>query len=217
MLKPELSSQTIVLVGKFTPSILHPSWFSNAGLIRKNQTDAAKISIFSYEIVKYSIEWLDFTAQLNRITLTTTQEAYFEPLRDLVLGTFSILDQTPIQMLGINYQMHFIPSSTLHWDDTEKKLRPPQSELTKLPLSRLESIKLSSVRPYNSYPGVFNFVAEPSAIFPDGIYISSNDHYEVRPFEDTMGSHKILDLIDSEWQNSTKFLAEYLGNLLGTN
>jgi hypothetical protein len=214
MIRPELSSHTIVLVGKFAPSIFHPSWFANAGLIRKNQTDAAKIAIFSYEIVKYSIEWLDFTAQLGRITLTTAQEAYFEPLRDLVLGTFSILDQTPIQMLGINYQMHFTASSTLIWDDIEKKLRPSESAVSELPASRLESIRLSSVRPYNGFPGVFNFVVEPSSQFPDGVFISSNDHYEIKPFEDSMGSHKVLDIIESEWQNSKGFLTEYNRRLM---
>jgi hypothetical protein len=217
MIKPELSSHSIVLVGKFAPSIFHPSWFANAGLIRKNQTDAAKIAIFSYEIVKYTIEWLDFTAQLNRIIMTTSQEAYFEPLRDLALGTFTILDQTPIQMLGINYQMHFTASSTLHWDEIESKLHPSQSEVARLPASRLESIRLSSVRPYDTHPGVFNFVVEPSVRFPEGVFISSNDHYEVKPFDDTIGSHKVLDLIESEWQNSKTFLSEYISRLLENN
>ena len=86
--KPEFSGLNIVLLGDFNPKIFQPAWFAAEGLLQKKETDRAKIEVFHHEISIFELDWLRLQVTRERFAVETTQEPYYEPLRDLVLGTF---------------------------------------------------------------------------------------------------------------------------------
>ena len=59
------------------------------------------------EVAIMRIEWLQLNVVRDRFQVGTQHAPYFEPLRDLVVGIFSLLRHTPVFALGINREFHF--------------------------------------------------------------------------------------------------------------
>jgi len=104
---PEISALSVVLRGAFNPQIFQPAWFASEKLIRKEESDNAKIQLIHPQIVIFDLEWLRLNVDTNIFVATTKQEPSFELLRDLISGTFQILHHTPINQMGLNMEMHF--------------------------------------------------------------------------------------------------------------
>ncbi len=102
----KIESHSIVVVGDLNPSILQPYWFFHNNLIRESEAEKAKIKILHRDISIVEFDWFIFNVTREKFTITTTKEAFYPLLRDLAIGTFSILSHTPITALGINMQYH---------------------------------------------------------------------------------------------------------------
>ncbi|MGH7802265.1 MAG: hypothetical protein ACREOW_16845 [Thermodesulfobacteriota bacterium] len=124
---PKIQGLSIVLVGDFNPKIFQPAWFGMEGLIRKNEVETADIQIIHSDVVAFNVkDWLSFNVTRERLSAETAQEAYYEILRDLIVGTFKILRHTPIKMMGINHTRHFLMDSEQEWHKFGDKLAPKE-------------------------------------------------------------------------------------------
>ena len=99
---PEIQGMSIVLVGSFNPKIFHPAWFAAQKLIREKEAEEANIEVVTPAVAKFSLDWMRLQVIQEQFVVETTQEPYYEILRDLVVGAFSFLNHTPVTMLGIN-------------------------------------------------------------------------------------------------------------------
>jgi hypothetical protein len=95
-----LEGVSIVLLGSFNPQIFQPAWFAAEELLRKEEAEAAEVAIIHRDIVSFSTSWMQLQVQLDRFMVSTADSAFYEPLRDLVLGTFQLLRHTPVQKMG---------------------------------------------------------------------------------------------------------------------
>src|SRR5688500_14696309 len=95
-LQLHLQSVDIVVVGNFNPAIFHPTWFTSNDLIRAQEADAAEIQVVHPEVASFKAAWLAITCTRDRFHASTTQEAYYEPLRDLAWGVLDLLSHTPL-------------------------------------------------------------------------------------------------------------------------
>ena len=95
--EPEIHEHSIVLVGDFNVLIYHPLWFAAQNLIREHEARNAVIEIMHRDVAIFSIDWLTFQAFPDRVIFSTKSGSYFEVVRGLVIGTFSILEHTPIR------------------------------------------------------------------------------------------------------------------------
>lgn len=101
LLQKEILS--IVLLGNFNPPIFQPLWFSSKGLLRESEAENAQIDVIHPELARYKIgDWLNVEITKSRCEFRTNMEPYFDVLRDLVIDTFKILNETPINVVGIN-------------------------------------------------------------------------------------------------------------------
>ena len=82
-----IQGMSIVFLGDFNPKIFQPAWFAQENLIRAQEAEAADIKIINPEIVIFEFEWLSVQITRDRCIFGTTQEAYYEIVRDLCLGT----------------------------------------------------------------------------------------------------------------------------------
>lgn len=103
--KLEIEGMGIVLVGSFNPQIFQPAWFAAEGLIRKEEEEAAKIQLIHRQAALFSLDWLQLQVTDEKFVALTTPSSYYEPLRDLVLGTFRLLRHTPIRQMDLNREM----------------------------------------------------------------------------------------------------------------
>lgn len=99
---PSIQSLNIVIVilGDFNPAIFHPAWFAMQELVRPQEADAAEIQLVHPDATIFQIDWGRIHVMRERFQARTSQESYFEPLRDLVIGVFTLLSHISCQSNG---------------------------------------------------------------------------------------------------------------------
>lgn len=199
--KLETEGHSIVFLGSFNPQIFQPAWFSNQNLLRKEESETAKIEIIHREVVTFSTDWLRLEVTPERIIFSTTQSQYYEPLRDLALGTFRILHHTPIAKMGLNRDLHFLMASEETWHAIGHKLAPKEIWKTILEAPGLNSLTMQGKRP-DLYKGAINVKVEPSSKVKPGVFILVNDHFESTEEEPSQGADKFLEMLENSWKSS---------------
>jgi hypothetical protein len=197
--QPAIQGISIVLVGDFNPKIFQPAWFAAEHLIRVTEADAADITIINPEIVIFKLDWLEVQITSDRCSFITTQDAYYEVVRDLCLGTFKLLRHTPIQKMGINRDLHFKMKSIEEWHAFGHKVAPKELWNKTLKNPGLIGLSIEGVRE-DGLKGYIRVKVEPSRRAHPGIYIQINDHYETDNSE--IGCETIINILDSSWNRS---------------
>jgi hypothetical protein len=120
----EIDSASIIILGSFNPAIFHPTWFKANGLIKPEEAESAKLEVTHPIISNFSVEWFRLQVEPGKFDVQTNDEAHFELLSDLVTGTFSLLEHTPVRAMGMNRMMHFKMDSKEAWHAFGDKIAP---------------------------------------------------------------------------------------------
>jgi hypothetical protein len=219
--QPKLQDHSIVLVGNFNPMIFQPAWFAAEGLIKKNEEETADVKIIHPDVAIFSLEWLQLEITKEKFVARTSQEPYDEPLRDLVVGTFSLLRHTPVQQLGVNRAMHFLVDSEEKWHAAGYKLAPKEpwegilktSGLVSLTIQESESKDGEIVRS-DGLKGFTRVRVEPSVRIRPGIFIEINNHFEARDKSPATGCSEIVAVLKKSWESSYRRSEETIYSLL---
>jgi len=215
-MRPTLHTEghSIVFLGAFNPRIFQPSWFAHQGLIREEESQSAKIEIVHREAVVFMTEWFRLEVVQERVHFATTQSQFFEPLRDLALGTFRILSHTPLAQLGINRDMHFSMDTEDERDALYEKIAPRDPWRKVFAESKLATMSVISKRP-DGYQGAIVVKVEASQRATPGVYISVNDHFERKDQGNPEGANELLSILEATWEESTARSLQLAKNLLG--
>lgn len=206
-----IQGMSIVLLGDFNPKIFQPAWFAHENLIRAPEAEAADIKIINPEIVIFELEWLSVQITRDRCIFGTTQEAYYEIVRDLCLGTFKLLRHTPIQKMGINRDYDFRMNSLEEWHAFGHKVAPKEIWNSILKKSGLISLTIEGIRE-DGLKGYIRVKVEPSKRVHPGIYIQVNDHYETD--ESSIGCERMISVLESAWIISNDKSELIISNIL---
>ncbi len=205
--KPEIEAVAIVLVGSFNPRIFHPAWFAKEGLIQEGEWQSAEIRIITSDAAVFSIGWMALEVLHDRFCITTNQPQYFEPLRDLALGTFKLLRHTPIKQLGINKLEHYRSSNHEEWHQLGHRLAPKEGWAGLLEKPGMRKLTMEGVRP-DKYAGRILVTVEPSSKINPGVYFELNDHYEIDVVEEGRSSDRAMEILSESWQESLERAAK---------
>src|SRR5687767_7777928 len=104
---------SIVILGSLNPQIFQPEWFARMELIRPIEAEAARIEAVTSEVTVFHADWFHLQVTRDRFGVTASDGRFEQPLRDLVLGTFTLLRHTPVTAIGLNRLMQF------HWTEAE--------------------------------------------------------------------------------------------------
>ncbi|MBI4309132.1 MAG: hypothetical protein HY591_02255, partial [Candidatus Omnitrophica bacterium] len=126
MIKPQIKerSSNIVLIGDFNPHIFQPAWFVSQKLIGIQEGESAKVEIVHSDLAIFSLEWLRLEVTRTRLLAVTRDDRFHEILKDLIVGTFSILSHTPVRMMGINNTWECIINDEETWHNVGHRLAP---------------------------------------------------------------------------------------------
>lgn len=199
--KPELQGMNFVLVGDFNPKIFHPFWFSHQSLISEHEGNEAKVEVVHSDVSIFNLEWMRLQVTRERFDISTSQEPYFEVLRDLVVGAFGTLEHTPVKMLGINHQMHFAMESEDEWHALGHKLAPKESWNKVLKSPGMQKIAIKGIRP-DGLEGNITATVEPSSKIKNGVFFNINDHYDLNNTEGKSGVGEAINIIKERWTES---------------
>lgn len=188
-IEPEISGAGIVLRGTFNPAIFTPAWFVLHELLPEAAAAHADLELAHPQLAKFSTEWLQLEATPDRFQ-AVTQEGPYIRVRDLVVRVFSeYLPHTPVNVVGINRDVHFRAPSAAARDRVGERLAPSEPWGTfGESFSRgtahggMVSLTMRQNNPDGRPPGgQINVRVEPSVRVGDGrtgIYVGVNDHYQ---------------------------------------
>lgn len=195
---------SIVLVGSFNPRIFQPAWFAAQKLIREEEATEADVELLRQEITVFSLDWLNVQVLQQRFIASATQPPFFEPLRDFVYGTFTILQHTPVRYLGLNTDRHFKMESEAAWNDIGKRLAPPDGWESVLKEPGMRSVTMQGKRP-DAMRGAIHVKVEPSIKVDHGVFVEVNDHYAFGEEEDAeVPAGSAIPIMKDQWDSFLK-------------
>lgn len=208
----QLQGISMVFLGQFNPAIFQPAWFASEGLIPEKEAENAEVQIIHPEFASFSLEWLNFRVGLERLSMETVKEPYYEILRDLAIGTFRLLRHTPIQALGINRSVHIAAESEEQWHDFGHSLAPKEPWGGILETPGLRQLVMQGKRK-DGYNGFIRVIVEPSSRYQQSVFLSVNDHIELEKSEPTVGCKEIIEALASSWEQSMNASDDIITNL----
>lgn len=205
---PQISSSSIVLAGSFNPRIFQPEWFARQGLMSKEQVEAAEIRVIVPEVAHFETEQVVIQVTQERFIASSNPNANAVPLRDLVQGTFFILEHTPITAMGLNRHMHFPLESEEMWHQVGDKLAPkdPWNDILE-GSAGMQSLFITTARGTNpggwhekEHPGSkYTVRIEPSTRIKFGVYFETNEHYPA-PKDEPLNA--LMGILSGRWEES---------------
>lgn len=206
-LDPKTEGINITVVGSFTPYMFRPTWFARHNLISLEETKSEIGAVIVAEnLAHFNLsDWLSIHVEERRFQASTNQPQKYEALRDVVVGTFRLLGQTPLNQLGINHEYHYqLPSKEI-WNNLGHRLAPKEDWRDLLGEPGMLILEMQGKRndDYNGYIRVKVESEHPDSF---GVGIRVNDHYELRSgsTEDDFSAAVTLlsEVLFNNWQSS---------------
>lgn len=216
-IEPEQQSLSIVALGDFNPSIFQPLWFSANGLMPKEETENAEISIIQKQLAIFSIGEIQFHVDESRLGLTTTELHSWPILRDLAIGILSILEHTPLKAIGFNRDMVFMMATEEAWNALGDRLVPKEDWATILEKPGMRQVVVEGKRP-ESTASRLQFRVQPSGI--RGVMVAVNQHYDIETAERTDVSERnseAIRVLQDDWNSFASFAQDAASTLLRPN
>jgi hypothetical protein len=204
-------SLSIVLVGSFNPPIFHPLWLETKGLISSKDRENSNVNIGKLNnefvgIVK--LDWAHIQVQHGQFVITGTDERRYEAIRDLVVGIFEILGETPLFKLGINLESDYLTNSEKQWDELGYALVPPKFWGQYLNKPGMAQVQVREKERQDGFPGYFNVMVAPTIYNQEekkyGLKIATNDHYEVKDEGQIDNAEPVIIILKKQWESSIK-------------
>lgn len=213
-LVPEQQGMSIAVLGDFNPSIMHPRWFADNALIRQDEANNANLDIVHKEVAAFRAESYAVQVTQDRFFVVTEDPTMFMPLRDLVLGTFMILEHTPIRAFGVNRFAHVKLSSEDDWHDFGNFYVPKDAWNEIVEDAGMKSVTISGRRKH-AQDARIEFKLQPSAKTSYGVFIHLNEHYDIsKEFTAPEAMRFFLQTIQDMWNGFETYWQEASSHLL---
>jgi len=200
-MKPDIKELSLVFVGEINPQIIQPFWLVNKGLITESEGESATVHLIHNEISKFDLDWCTIEVNRKRLQIRSSQEPFFEVIKDLGISIFNILRDTPLYNLGINHIFHYRLSKNKYFKVGEKLgTFKNWNNIIDNPL--LQSIELVERPRADNNDGHYKIRIAPSErIATFGVSININDHFNVDENK-KVGSEGIITLLTDNWSGS---------------
>jgi hypothetical protein len=176
--EPEIQGVSIVALGSFNPAIFQPLWFSGNGLIPNEEAKNAKVNIIHNDVSVFATEWFSIQVTGDRYVVETKDPTKYQPLKDLALGTFNVLEHTPITAFGLNKMQGFRMGSLEDWHAFGDYYVPKGSWRKILVKPGMRTLIVEGKRE-NCDATVVQIRVEPWQNVPLGVSIHVNEHYQI--------------------------------------
>jgi hypothetical protein len=200
--QPDIGEFVIVLRGKFDPAPFQPRWFADHKLLREEEVANPQLHVFHTAIVAFSVAWLSVHIEQDRFQVGTTEEAYLEPLRDVMLGVLEIVEKADPLLLGMNRLGHYRLGSRREMDRIGYHIVPKGPWENLLTPEGMTSATVQGRRP-DSHKGFIRVKVEPSVRVEHGVYVDVNDHYDLHEEAGAGERGKLAhDILSALWTTS---------------
>jgi hypothetical protein len=209
---PEIFGSSIVALGSFNAAIFTPDWLERNNLIGSEDAEGAQSSdslVVSKGLAQVETNWFQLQVLENRLAVTS-KDVLSPQLKDLAVGMFSLLLQTPVTAVGLNFTAHYRLDRVQDYHKIGDVLAPKDiwTELYPGPdvntgLGNLTIV----VEPFkrDAAPTTRDrkqIAVQPSPQIKNGVLFSLNDHHEivVSEQEKSTSAEIALRIVEQNWQ-----------------
>ncbi len=198
---PDIKELSIVLIGKFNPSIIHPQWLVRKDLIRSGEAEDAKIKVNHPEISDFDLSSCTIQVTHDRFMISSTQETYFKSMMELIKNILELLPECPVLQAGINLHHHY------KFDDKEQYIKfghiiVPKDDLWNKIVKNpgLTKVTIESEREDGKDGKIVTMVGVSRRIQKQGVEIQVNDHFDLykKGEEDLIDASRALKLLSDK-------------------
>lgn len=198
----EVEGLSIVVKGSFNPSIFHPQWLLRSNLIRPEEADEAKVDLVHPSVSQFKCAWFAVVVTDDTFQISTQDPTKRMPLRDLAIGTFTILSHSPVKAFGMNHERHFRMLSEDDWHAFGHLYAPKAlwSDLVTKP--GMQTLSIRGRRP-GIEQGELTIKLEPSSrAVPYGVFVHVHEHRNLKIEEksERPSADSFLNDIAKEWE-----------------
>lgn len=201
-LRLQHANPSIVLVGSFNPAIFQPQWFAQHQILPEETTRSANIELINNTVCIFEVGWLRFEVLPDRFVAQARALPTPNLLRDVVVGTFSILSHTPIHRFGINSSVHIVLDDESRWHKLGHTLAPVDGlwgEVMEKP--GLVGLTMRGERPDRDL-GHFQVTVGPSAEVELGVHVQTNDEFRFTLGETVLDASWAVETLNRDWDAS---------------
>jgi len=208
---PEISGSSIVLRGSFNPAIFQPAWFAQQNLLAQAEAEASELKIVHPQISSFETERFVLQITTDRFVAASKPNASSEPLRDLVVGTFFILEHTPVTAIGLNRQLHFPMKSEDEWHRLGDKLAPKDG--WNGVLEGRPGMRSLDILTYNAQPAGSSMMVrvQPSVLVKFGAYFETNEQY-LAPNNEPLKA--LMQILRERWEEAQRYASKIANHIL---
>ena len=212
--KAEIFTSVIVVLGDFNPAIFTPDWFERNNLIGEGDATVAreggtgKQPLISRQVSNFETEW--FTLQVLDSQLSLTSRNVLNPaFKDLTVGIFQLLSQTPVRAIGLNFIGHFKFNTMENLHKVGDTFAPKNIWNTLYPDNFYTGLEKLTIRIQNGSreSGPVNndekrITLERSNNFKYGIALSINDHHDLtRDDDNSTPAERLVSIVEGQWES----------------
>ena len=202
---------SVVLLGSLNPQIFQPSWFARHELLRPGEADIAPVEVIHQELSKFTTEWVEIQVTRDRFMAIAADPRYVEALRDLVMGTFTVLRHSPVRAIGFNRTIHYRMDDEAAWHALGDRIMPKDIWKPLLDQSvrpgMISAIVQGTPR---GRPGARLQVRVHSAEAL-GVIFAINEHYDTTGAQDAGAS---LERLQEHWIPAQQYASEIAASVI---
>lgn len=178
-----LQAHSIVVLGRFNPSIFSPAWMRLHNLLGEKEVEDSRIAFIVPPAANFSTDWLSVNVTEQHLTLSSAIPQDYVRLRETAVGILSVLKETPVNAIGFNLECHWLPSSPDAAHAFADALVPKDYwEERGLLLAGIQDLTIRGVRK-DLWAGSKNVSLQPSNAVTGALFARVNDHYDLRRVE----------------------------------
>ena len=210
----QIRTLAIVIIGNFNPAIIQPFWLSKKNLIKESDAENARDVLIHDQLTQFNLGWVAIEISLDKMRLLSNDERSFEAVRDLAVGLFTCLSETPVKAVGINHIIHYLVPDKQQYLLLGNRLAPFSNWSGVLDDPKLNKIELIEQLRRDKFKGHVIVNIEPSHMLNgrNGIALTINDHLSLDDNE-TDTNNGLLERLKAIWDNSKQRMIEISDNI----
>jgi len=223
----QMYGSSVIAVGAFNPAILSPDWLEHHKLIGAQDAEMARQGanlLITHQVAQFEGPYFALQVLENQFLLTS--KGAMTPLfKDLLVGIFTLLPQTPVTAVGLNFMGHYKLASRGDYHTIGDVLAPktiwrdlfPGSEqaagLANLTIRIDPTSRDSVVQKTKDHKHV---TVQPSSSVKNGVFLSYNDHRDVsQTSHDTrLPAERVAAIVENDWDSANAFAKDLFEKLI---
>ena len=203
------------MLGSFNPAIFQPAWLASKNLISPQDAQAAEVKLISPQFSGFKAGGIIVEVLPERFLVQVDEPLDQVRLRDLAIGIFAVLAETPVHRMGLNWTQIFRMENEEKWHGIGDRLAPKEI-WSKLLRGRpgLKTMTVQGALP-EGLRGQLNVKIEPIApAMPNGVRVELNNDVMGPDREGPVQVDAFVEIIQMWWEKWRTESASIAGELL---